>query len=97
MDRERIREMARRMNAVWSKPPRDPARIDEMLDLLGKLWRRHPDLRLGQLVFWLVNPSTATCSGCSEIFNREDDELKEAVLKKMKEPESIPRPSKDHP
>jgi len=30
---------------------RDPARIDELLQLLGDVWRRNPDLRLGQLVF----------------------------------------------
>ena len=29
---------------------RDPARIPEMLELLGRLWERQPDLRLGQLV-----------------------------------------------
>jgi uncharacterized protein YihD (DUF1040 family) len=88
-----MKEMARRMNASWSKPPRDPVRIDEMLELLGKLWKRHPDLRLGQLIFSLVNPSAP----CSEIFNREDDKLKEAMLKRMEEPESIPRPPTNHP
>jgi hypothetical protein len=29
---------------------RDPSRIDEMLDVLGQVWKAHPDLRLGQLV-----------------------------------------------
>jgi hypothetical protein len=29
---------------------RDPERIGPMLDLLGALWREHPNLRLGQLV-----------------------------------------------
>lgn len=29
---------------------RDPERIAPMLDLLGALWREHPDWRLGQLL-----------------------------------------------
>jgi len=27
---------------------RDPARIDDVLQLLGRIWRQHPDQRLGQ-------------------------------------------------
>jgi hypothetical protein len=33
----------------WMKP-RDPARIDEIVDLLREAWKRHPDWRLCQLV-----------------------------------------------
>jgi uncharacterized protein YihD (DUF1040 family) len=69
------------MPSRWAGPPRDPARIDEMLEMLGKLWKRYPDLRLGQLIVNLVSPS----SPCSEIFNREDDKLKEAILARMEE------------
>jgi uncharacterized protein YihD (DUF1040 family) len=29
---------------------RDPARIDGMIERLRAFWRRHPDLRLGQIV-----------------------------------------------
>lgn len=30
--------------------PRDPARIDEIVDLLRAAWKQHPDWRLCQLV-----------------------------------------------
>jgi uncharacterized protein YihD (DUF1040 family) len=44
---------------------RDPSRIDEMLDVLGQVWKAHPDLRLGQLV------NTAgflrACATCSNL------------------------------
>ena len=29
---------------------RDQRRIERMLELLGRYWRTHPDLRLGQIV-----------------------------------------------
>jgi hypothetical protein len=29
---------------------RDPKRIDKVLAALGKLWKKHPDQRLGQLL-----------------------------------------------
>lgn len=29
---------------------RDPRRIDILLDALGELWKKNPDLRLGQLI-----------------------------------------------
>lgn len=31
--------------------PRDPARIDPLLDELRAFWHRHPDMRLGQIVY----------------------------------------------
>lgn len=49
--------------------PRDPDRIDRMLDLLGKLWKKQPDQRLGQL---LVNAKLPTANE-SDLFNIEDD------------------------
>ena len=33
---------------------RDPTRIDPILDKIRDLWKRHPDMRLGQLIFLLV-------------------------------------------
>lgn len=50
-------------------PPRDPERIDRVLDLLGKLWKKQPDQRLGQL---LVNAKLPTDNE-SDLFNIEDD------------------------
>ncbi len=29
---------------------RDPARIDTMIDVLRTLWKKSPDMRLGQLI-----------------------------------------------
>ena len=29
---------------------RDPARIDQVLTVVREVWRRYPDLRLGQLI-----------------------------------------------
>lgn len=32
------------------RPQRDPDRIPELLEALGKYWAAHPDLRLGQIL-----------------------------------------------
>ena len=38
---------------------RDPARIDRMIELLRLVWKRYPDLRLGQLVVNLCRDGDA--------------------------------------
>jgi hypothetical protein len=48
---------------------RDPKRIPEMLELLGAVWKRYPDWRLGQLI---VNHLP---SDVRDPFFVEDDEL----------------------
>lgn len=30
---------------------RDPERIDKILAMLGEVWHKNPDLRLGQLIY----------------------------------------------
>ncbi len=45
---------------------RDPERIQKILGLLGKIWRKNPDLRLGQLI------ENMRCGGFYFI---EDEEL----------------------
>lgn len=56
---------------------RDPARIDALLQLLGAVWHRNPDLRLGQLVH---------IAGCmqqpdmADGFYIEDDQMREGLL-----------------
>jgi hypothetical protein len=50
---------------------RDPARIDQMLELLREVWTRSPDLRLGQLIVNAVRPSDP----CPEVFSIEDTVL----------------------
>ena len=50
---------------------RDPARIDEILADLAAVWRKSPDLRLGQLLVNLVRPDEPTPA----VFNIEDTQL----------------------
>ena len=49
--------------------PRDPERIDEILTLVGTVWKAHADLRLGQLLFALTPAE-------KDLFFFEDDVLK---------------------
>lgn len=56
---------------MFMHPPRDPARINEVLKKLREVWEINPDLRLAQLV---VNAAGA-CQPCPEIFYLEDDAL----------------------
>jgi hypothetical protein len=35
---------------LFGQPPRDPARIDEILADLGKIWKKYPDFRFYQLL-----------------------------------------------
>lgn len=48
--------------------PRDPERIDRIVDKLREVWHTVPDWRLGQLVSNLIGP------GRQDVFYREDDE-----------------------
>ena len=50
---------------------RDPERIDAVLSELRAIWKRDPDLRLGQLIVNAVRPSEP----CPAIFYVEDEEL----------------------
>lgn len=60
----RIEEVPRRV--------RDPERIGRILDMVGELWRRHPDLRLGQL---LMNAIYRGDQADADPFYVEDDAL----------------------
>lgn len=51
---------------------RDPARIPGVLERLGKLWEKHPQLRLGQLI---INSSRWQ----SALYVLEDDALLELL------------------
>lgn len=55
---------------------RDPARIDTILEKLGKSWKEYPDLRLGQLIVIFMGPDR-------DVFNFEDDELLERIENKQ--------------
>lgn len=55
--------------SMFSGKGRDPQRINEVLAELERIWKAHPDTRLGQLIL--------TClDGKDELlFNMEDEEL----------------------
>jgi uncharacterized protein YihD (DUF1040 family) len=57
---------------------RDPERIDRILNLIAVIWRRNPDLRLGQLLY-----SFAGFEG--DIFNCEDDKTEKLLEENLKE------------
>ena len=50
-----------------SMRPRDPARIDRIVDLLREAWKKHPDWRLCQLV-------------CNCAFNSLDEQQRARVI-----------------
>ena len=53
---------------------RDPQRIERVLRKLERFWRKHPDLRLGQLVSVL---------SASDVFQVEDDVLEQALDERL--------------
>lgn len=58
--------------------PRDPERIDRILSKLRRVWRRHPDWRLGQLI---VNVMGAAESPA--IFYPEDDRVEASLDERL--------------
>lgn len=52
---------------------RDPNRIDIIIEALRKCWKKHPDQRLGQLIFNLNK------SGNRDVFYQEDDKWLEWI------------------
>ena len=57
---------------------RDPARIDEVLQLLRDVWALEPDLRLGQLIY---NAARICETGLSDVFSIEDSSLYEGLVR----------------
>jgi uncharacterized protein YihD (DUF1040 family) len=57
---------------------RDPARIDEMLDLLREIWTLDPDLRLGQLI---CNAARMRDLNLEDVFSIEDESLRKGLLR----------------
>lgn len=51
---------------------RDPERIEEIVPLLQCIWRKYPDLRLGQLVSILAAEAG---KGDMDVFQVEDDDI----------------------
>ena len=59
---------------------RDPARIDQMVELVRALWRKYPDWRLSQLVQLVLN-AHAAASAPGEPYFAEDDVLERGLRK----------------
>lgn len=74
-----LESIAQAMAAMKGAPERDPCRIWPILDLLGNVWQKHPNLRLGQLLVGLLGVTSP------EVFYAEDAKLLE-LLKKRNTP-----------
>lgn len=57
---------------------RDPARIDEMVELLRQVWHLEPDLRLGQLVY---NAARMRDVELQDVFSIEDASLRKGLAR----------------
>lgn len=57
---------------------RDPARIDQVLALLEEVWRRDPDLRLGQLIY---NAARLREPQLFDVFSIEDSILQDGLIR----------------
>ena len=62
-------------NAFKRRGERDPARIDRILEKLGREWKKYPDMRLGQLYENL----RIVYEGPSDPFYWEDEDLEKAL------------------
>ena len=56
---------------------RDPQRIDELLMELERIWKEHPDTRLGQLLVSCVNGEA------DKLFYMEDEALQEKLRERF--------------
>lgn len=61
---------------------RDPARIDEVLELLREVWTLQPDLRLGQLIY---NAARIREPGLSDVFSIEDSSLYKGLVRYLEQ------------
>lgn len=50
---------------------RNPDRIDKVLNTISKVWKKYPDLRLGQLIINVIPED--------KIYNVEDDILENKI------------------
>lgn len=56
---------------------RDPARIDTLLEIVRDAWKKHPDLRLCQLI--------GNCFDAGDLYYKEDHALGEALVRMYSE------------
>ena len=64
---------------------RDPTRIDQILNLVRRVWTRSPDLRLGQLLVNTVRPDQP----CPKVFAIEDTVLARRLGQMLKSPPGV--------
>lgn len=57
--------------------PRDPARIDRMVELLREAWHLVPDWRLTQLVINATDPAAGSVDGSP--YCVEDDQMEQKL------------------
>lgn len=55
---------------------RDPERIDEILELIGRIWKNHPDLRFQQLMYILQSEYSEMNNGMGKVESEEVDGFK---------------------
>ena len=71
---------------------RDPKRIPKVVEVLQKLWEKHPDQRLGQLI---VNAASMIVGRepmpPTPLFHIEDDALLDGLARFNESPPSVPQ------
>ncbi|TQV74103.1 hypothetical protein FLL45_14700 [Aliikangiella marina] len=55
---------------------RDPERIDEILDLIGRIWKKYPDLRFQQLIYICQSEYSEMHKGLGKVESEEKDGFK---------------------
>lgn len=55
---------------------RDPERIDEILGLLGRIWKANPDFRFHQLLYILQSEFSEAKGGVGKVESSESDGFK---------------------
>lgn len=58
---------------------RDPKRIDDILSLIGEIWRDSPDLRLGQLILNVLGSPKGERPDADQLFFIEDDIVEQSL------------------
>jgi len=75
---QRRYEFSHGLIRTWSRPPRDPARIDRVGTKLLELWKLEPDQRLGQLVVNIMRRESGTIE-LPDVQLMEDDRFEELL------------------
>lgn len=55
---------------------RDPKRVDEILNMIGRIWKANPDFRFYQLIYILQTEYSETNGGIGKVESPEFDGFK---------------------